>query len=60
MLAGTNSLKRLIPPDGFVADKSDEQMLKEAKAFCDEIGSTLRALRNAHLGPTKPSFILDY
>jgi hypothetical protein len=41
---GSNYLKRLIPPDAFVADMSDEQMSKEAKAFCNDIGSTLRAL----------------
>jgi hypothetical protein len=31
-------------PDAFVADMSGEEMSKEVKAFCNEIGSTLRAL----------------
>jgi hypothetical protein len=31
-------------PDAFVADISGEHMSKEVKAFCNEIGSTLRAL----------------
>jgi hypothetical protein len=30
-------------PDAFVADMSEEQTSKEAKTFCNEIGSTLRA-----------------
>jgi hypothetical protein len=31
-------------PDAFVADMPGDQMSKEVKAFCNEIGSTLRAL----------------
>ena len=36
--------KELGAPDAFVADMSGEQMSSEVKIFCNEIGSSLRAL----------------
>ena len=36
--------KEVGAPDAFIADMSGEQMSKEVKAFCNEIGTTLRAL----------------
>jgi hypothetical protein len=36
--------KEIGAPDAFVADMSGEQMSKEVKIFCNESGSSLRAL----------------
>lgn len=36
--------KEIGAPDAFIADMSGEQMAKDVKAFCNDIGSTLRAL----------------
>ena len=36
--------KEVGAPDSFVADKSGEQMSSEVKKFCNDIGTTLRAL----------------
>ena len=36
--------KEISAPDAFVANMSGEQMSKEVKAFCNDIGMTLRAL----------------
>jgi hypothetical protein len=44
LLAMEQFAKEIGAPDAFVADMSGEQMSKEVKAFCNEIGSTLRAL----------------
>jgi hypothetical protein len=44
LLAMKQFAKAIGAPDAFVADMSGEQMSKEVKAFCNEIGSTLRAL----------------
>jgi hypothetical protein len=44
LLAMKQFAKEIGAPDAFVADMSGEQMPKEVKAFCNEIGSTLRAL----------------
>jgi hypothetical protein len=44
LLAMKQFAKEIGAPDAFVADISGEQMSKVVKAFCNEIGSTLRAL----------------
>jgi hypothetical protein len=44
LLAIKQFAKEIGAPDAFVADMSGQQMSKEVKAFCNEIGSTLRAL----------------
>jgi hypothetical protein len=44
LLALKQFAKEIGAPDAFVADMSGEQMSKEVTAFCNEIGSTLRAL----------------
>ena len=44
LLAMKQFAKEIGAPDAFVADMSGEQMSREVKAFCNEIGSTLRAL----------------
>jgi hypothetical protein len=49
LLAMKQFAKEISAPDAFVADMSGEQMSKEMKAFCNEIGS---------LGPTRLSSIL--
>ena len=36
--------KEIGAPDSFVADMSGEQMSSEVKKFCNDIGTTLRAL----------------
>ena len=41
------SAKEIGAPDAFVADMSGEQMSKEVKAFCNDIGITLRALEDS-------------
>ena len=43
-LAMKEFAKEIGAPDAFVADMSGEQMSKEVKQFCNDIGSTLRAL----------------
>jgi hypothetical protein len=44
LLAMKHFAKEIGAPDPFVADMSGEQMSKEVKAFCNEIGSMQRAL----------------
>jgi hypothetical protein len=44
LLAMKQFAKEIGAPDAFVADMSGEQMSKEVKANCNEIGSTLRTL----------------
>jgi hypothetical protein len=44
LLAMKQFAKEIGAPHAFVADMSGEQISKEVKAFCNEIGSTLRAL----------------
>jgi hypothetical protein len=44
LMAMKQFAKEIGAPDAFVAEMSGEQMAKEVKAFCNEIGSTLRAL----------------
>jgi hypothetical protein len=44
LLALKQFAKEIGVPDAFVADMSGEQMSNKVKAFCNEIGSTLRAL----------------
>jgi hypothetical protein len=57
-LAMKQFAKEIGAPDAFVADMSGEQMSKEVKAFCNEIGSTLRALEEGTPWPTRLSSIL--
>ena len=40
----TQFTKEIGAPDSFVADMSGEQMSSEVKKFCNDIGTTLRAL----------------
>ena len=44
LLAIKHFAKEIGAPDSFVADISGEQMSSEVKKFCDDIGTTLRAL----------------
>ena len=44
LLAIKQFAKEIGAPDSFVADMSGEQMSSEVKKFCNEIGTTLRAL----------------
>jgi hypothetical protein len=44
VLLAIKQFAKEISGDAFVADMSGEQMSKEVKTFCNEIGSTLRAL----------------
>ena len=44
LLAIKQFAKEIGAPDSFVADMSGEQMSSEVKKFCNDIGTTLRAL----------------
>ena len=44
LLAIKQFAKEIGAPDSFVADMSREQMSSEVKKFCNDIGTTLRAL----------------
>ena len=44
LLAIKHFAKEIGVPDSFVADMSGEQMSSEVKKFCNDIGTTLRAL----------------
>ena len=44
LLAIKQFAKEIGAPDSFVADISGEQMSSEVKKFCNDIGTTLRAL----------------
>ena len=44
LLATKQFAKEIGAPDSFVADMSGEQMSSEVKKFCNDIGTTLRAL----------------
>ena len=44
VLIAIKQLPRKSAPDSFVADMSSEQMSSEVKKFCNDIGTTLRAL----------------
>ena len=44
LLAINQFAKEIGAPDSFVADMSGEQMSSEVKKFCNDIGTTLRAL----------------
>ena len=44
LLAIKQLAKEIGAPDSFVADMSGEQMFSEVKKFCNDIGTTLRAL----------------
>ena len=44
LLAIKQFVKEIGAPDSFVADMSGEQMSSEVKKFCNDIGTTLRAL----------------
>ena len=44
LLAIKQFAKEIGVPDSFVADMSGEQMSSEVKKFCNDIGTTLRAL----------------
>jgi hypothetical protein len=56
LLAMKQFAKEIGAPDAFVADMSGEQMSKEAKAFCSEIGCTLRALEEGTPWANKAEF----
>ena len=45
LLAIKQFAKEIGAPDSFVADMSGEQMSSEVKKFCNDIGTTLRALK---------------
>ena len=47
LLAIKQFAKEIGAPDSFVADMSGEQMSSEVKKFCNDIGTTLRALEEA-------------
>ena len=51
--------KEVGAPDSFVADMSGEQMSSEVKKFCNDIGTTLRALEEGTPGQIKLSYTLD-
>ena len=46
-------VKEIGAPDSFVADMSGEQMSSEVKKFCNDIGTTLRALEEGTPWPNK-------
>jgi hypothetical protein len=45
--------KEIGTPDAFIGDMSGEQMSREVKKFCNDIGITLRALGKEVLGPIR-------
>jgi hypothetical protein len=45
VLAMKQFAKEIGAPDAFVADMSGDQMSKDVKAFCNEIGSTMTMAR---------------
>ena len=53
LLAIKQFAKEIGVPDSFVADMSGEQMSSEVKKFCDDIGTTLRALEEGTPWPNK-------
>ena len=53
LLAIKQFAKEIWAPDSFVADMSGEQMSSEVKKFCNDIGTTLRALEEGTLCSNK-------
>ena len=59
LLANKKFAKEVGASDSFVADMSGEQMSSEVKKFCNEIGTTLRALEEGTPWSKKLNHTLD-
>ena len=60
LLAIKQFAKEIGAPDSFVADMSGEQMSSEVKKFCNDIGTTLRALEEGTPWSNKAELFLHW